>query len=168
MKNKLIWLAVLAAVVLLLLNISNGNLKIDALTGPSKHKHSHARVVLPERDTYTMYLNKTKLANAGAIKVVLEGEDVTIRPCTVTCTVSKDDKNAQTFAKLLQKRGKAKGLTLNIEEQDALMAVSKAEDGRVPMLLVSSATKERYSTDTLEKKDFTVVLEAGGKQLEES
>lgn len=149
LRGKLICLAVLAVVIALLLTVSQG--KIDALTGPS-HRRAHAKVILAEKDNYTVYLNQTKTDGASAI----------------VCTVPKEDQNAEKMAKLLKKQAGRRGVTLDIREEDPLLAVSKMEAGKLEMLVVSSATKEQYQTDTLSKKKFITVIRPEGKQLEES
>lgn len=149
LRGKLICLAVLVVVILLLLMVSQG--KIDALTGPS-HRKAHAKVILAEKDNYTVYLNKDQTAGAAQI----------------LCTVPKKDTNAEKMAKLLKKQAGTRGVTLEIREEDPLLAVSKMEDGKLEMLVVSSATKEQYQTDTLRKKKFITVMRPEGKQLEES
>lgn len=162
MKSKLISVAVLAAVVLLLLNVSNGNIKIDALTGPSKHKHSHVKVILPERDTYTIYLNKTKIPEAAQVEAALQGKGGNLQGQELICVVPKDDKNAAEYARRLRQNAAGSGLKLDIREEDALLAVSKAESGRIPLLVVSSATQKRYQTDTLKNQKFIDVMTGKG------
>lgn len=149
LRGKLICLAVLAVIILLLLMVSQG--KIDALTGPS-HRKAHAKVILAEKDHYTVYLNKAKTAGVSQI----------------VCTVPKEDANAEKMAKLLKQQARARGQTLDIREEDPLLAVSKMEDGKLEMLVVSSATKDQYQTDTLLQKKFITVMRPEGTQLEES
>lgn len=162
MKSKLISLAALAAVVLLLFNVSNGNIKIDALTGPSKHKHSHVKIILPEKDTYTTYLNTHTISNTRVVEAALRGEKKNLQGRNLVCTVPKDDDNAAKYARKLRQNAAGSGLKLEIREEDPLMAVSKAEDGRFQLLVVSSATAKQYQTDTLKKQKFIEVMTEKG------
>lgn len=167
MKRKLICLGVLTVVVLLLLTVSQG--KIDAFTGPSSHRQVHTKVVPAEDDQYTLYLNKEQIAGSKeAVKALLGQNHGTLKQKELVCTVAKDDTNARKLAQKLQKNAKAAGLTLKIEPRDALMCISRAEDGRTQLFVVSSTTKTQYKTDTLRKKNFimtvtTTDLKSGGQ-----
>lgn len=167
MKRKLICLGVLAVVVLLLLTVSQG--KIDAFTGPSSHRQVHTKVVPAEDDQYTLYLNKKQIANAQNVCDALFGrKHKVLSQKKLVCTVAKDDTNAQKLAQKLQNNAKAAGITLKIEKRDSLMCISRAENGRTQLLVVSSTTKTQYKTDTLRKKNFiltvtTTDLKTGGQ-----
>ncbi len=167
MKRKLICLGVLVVVVLLLLTVSQG--KIDAITGPSSHRRVHAKVVPAEDDQYTLYFNRKQIADAQNVCNSLLGQKHgTTAQKEIICTVAKDDTNAQKLAQKLQKNAETAGMALIIEKRDSLMCISRAEDGRTQLFVVSSTTKTQYKTDTLRKKDFILTvttpdLKTGGR-----
>ena len=153
--SKIISAVLACASLVLLANISNGNIsfsnKPDSITSATVKTKAATASMKGIDGNFIILINKNQ---NSTLKEYLSG-DTSKRPENLTLGVAKNDEKAQKFIDDISAE--------KIVYDDALLMLSKAEYGDIKTIVMSKKTADTYTAKSLYDKDYIEVVELKGE-----
>ncbi|MBR1444093.1 MAG: hypothetical protein IJ583_11245 [Firmicutes bacterium] len=154
--SKIISFLFACAVIILLMNISNGNISFksgpDILTSATV-KNKGEKASLPGvKGNFTVLINNDRVP-VGTVDFFTGKSN--IMPGGIKCSVAYNDEKAENFLKQI-------GIS-DFTEGDAMLMISKAEYENFDVIVFSKKTADIYTAKSLYDKGFVTAVEIKGE-----